>query len=118
MKIPRFAFSVALTSFLSAGFASAQTATYTFESSQWVLGATTPFLNMSPDNAPGLPTFRTSFTSSPTAGAFSVSTFAVNPLFSGQNLTQPAPPFPGNTLTVSLSQPIRSVHLDFQQLGV
>jgi hypothetical protein len=117
MRIPQFASSVALTLFLSAGFASAQKATYTFESSQWVLGATTPFLNMSPDIAPGLPTFRASFTSSPTAGAFSVGTFAVNPSFSGQNLTQPAPPFPGETLTITLSQPIRSVHLDFQQFA-
>jgi hypothetical protein len=117
MRIPQFASSVALALLLNAGFASAQTATYTFESSQWVYGATTPFLNMSPDNAPGLPTFRASFSSSPTAGAFSVSTFAVNPLFSGQNLTQPAPPFPGETLTITLSQPIRSVHLDFQQFA-
>ena len=117
MKYSRFVSSAALALLLDVGFACAQTATYTFESPQWVAGATTPFLNMFPDTAPGLPTFRASFTSSPTVGAFSVSTFAVNPLFSGQNLTQPAPPFSGETLTITLSRPIRSLHLDFQQFA-
>ena len=117
MKISQFVSSVALALMLDAGFASAQTALYTFESPQWVVGAPTPFLNMSPDSAPGLPTFRASFTSSPTAGAIIVGTLLVNPSFSGKDLYQPAPPFPGNTLTITVSQPIRSVHLDFEQFA-
>jgi hypothetical protein len=117
MKISEFVSSAVLAVLLEGGLASAQTAIYTFESPQWVVGAPTPFLNMSPDSAPGLPTFRASFTSSPTAGAFNVSTFALNPSFSGNNLFQGAPPFSGNTLTIAVSQPIRSVHLDFEQFA-
>ena len=117
MKVSQFVSSAALAVLLEGGLASAQTAIYTFESPQWVVGAPTPFLNVSPDSAPGLPTFRASFTSSPTAGAFNVSTFALNPSFSGNNLFQGAPPFSGNTLTITVSQPIGSVHLDFQQFA-
>jgi hypothetical protein len=117
MKISEFVSSAALAVLLEGGLASAQTATYTFESPQWVVGAPTPFLNMSPDSAPGLPTFRASFTSSPTVGAIIVGTLLVNPLFSGNDLYQPAPPFSGNTLTITVSQPIRSVHLDFEQFA-
>jgi hypothetical protein len=113
MKISQFVSISALALLLPAVSASAQTVTYTFEAPQWVVGADTPFLNMEPDSAPGLPIFRASFTSGPTAGKFGVSNFSVNPLFSGQNLTQLGLP-PGNALTITLSQPIRAVHLDFQ----
>jgi hypothetical protein len=117
MKISEFVSCAVLAVLLQGSLATAQTATYTFESPQWVAGAATPLLNMSPDSAPGLPTFRASFTSSPTFGATIVGSLLVNPSFSGKDLYQPAPPYTGNTLTITVSQPIRSVHLDFEQFA-
>jgi hypothetical protein len=116
MKISRYLLNTVLALSLAGGFACAQTATYTFDSPQWVLGAATPLLSMAPDSALGLPGFHASFTSSPSAGAFSIWTFSVNPAFSGQNLFQGGLP-PGDTLTITLSQPITSVHLDFEQFA-
>jgi len=119
MKISRISkplLAAVLTLSVNAGFAFVPTAIYTFDSSPWVVGATTPLLNMAPDTASGLPAFRASFTSSPTVGAFSVGTLRLNPSFSGNNLYQPGLP-PGETLTITLSQPINSVHLDFQQFA-
>jgi hypothetical protein len=96
--------------------AQGQTAIYTFDSPQWVVGSTTPLLNMVPDGGSGLPSFRASFTSYPSAGAFSIWTFILNPLFSGNNLGQGGLP-PGDTLNITLSQPVSAVHLDFEQFA-
>jgi hypothetical protein len=117
MKKFPFLHNAMLAVLLSSGVARAQTATYNFDSPQWVPGAATPLLNMAPDISVGLPGFRASFTSGPAAGGFSIGSFIVNnPSFSGQNLTQGGLP-PGDTLTITLNQPIKSVHLDFQQFA-
>ena len=108
--------SCSLALFLHALLAQAQTAIYNFDSPQWVLNSITPLLNMAPDAGSAPLGFKASFTSYPTAGAFSIWTFSLNPLFSGNNLGQPGNP-PGDVLTITLSQPIRSVHLDFEQFA-
>jgi hypothetical protein len=110
MKTSHLIFAM-LALLLQAALALAQTATYTFESPQWVLGNTSPFLDMSPDTAPGLPTFSASFTSSPDDGGFAVTGPWINPSFSGQTLVEYGPY--QDTLTITLSQPIKSVHMDF-----
>jgi hypothetical protein len=101
---------------LSAVLAQAQTAIYTFDSPKWVLNSTTPFLNMTPDGGSPPVGFAASFASSPTAAAFAIWTFAINPSFSGNNLGQPGNP-PGDVLTITLNQPISGVHLDFEQFA-
>jgi hypothetical protein len=101
---------------LTSNFARAQTASYTFESAAWALGNTAPFLNVAPDTASGLASFRASFTASPTSSAFAVGTFILNPAFTGKNLWQPGLP-PGDVLSIALNQSIRSVHLDFEQFA-
>lgn len=90
----------------------AQTVSYTFESSQFVASQTGPFLNKAPDS--GLPTFRASFTSSPGASAYFVSTTSFSPSFSGQSLVDGTfPPSNASTLTISLNTAIQDVQLDF-----
>jgi hypothetical protein len=107
--------------FLSAVFAQAQTARpatviYNFDSPQWVLNSTTPFLGMAPDAGSAPAGFMASFTSYPAASGFSIWNFVLNPSFSGNNLGQPGLP-PGDVLTITLSQPISAVHLDFEQFA-
>jgi hypothetical protein len=106
--------SCSLAVLLHAVLAPAQTAIYTFDSPQWVLNSITPLLNMAPDAGSAPLGFKASFSSYPTAGAFTIWTFALNPLFGGNNLGQPGLP-PGDVLNITVSQPIRSVHLDFEQ---
>lgn len=108
--------SCSLALLLQPVLAQAQTAIYTFDSPQWVVNSTTPLLTMAPDAGSAPLGFNASFTSYPTAGAFSTWTLALNPLFSGNSLGQPGLP-PGDVLNVTLSQPIRSVHLDFEQFA-
>jgi hypothetical protein len=108
--------SYSLALFLHAGFAQAQVAIYNFDSPQWVLNSITPLLTKAPDAGSAPLGFNASFTSYPTAGAFSIWNFTLNPLFSGNNLGQPGLP-PGDVLNITLSQPIRSVHLDFEQFA-
>jgi hypothetical protein len=92
--------------------AQAQTALYNFDPPKWVLNSSTPFLNKTPDGGSAPSGFTASFTS-PT-GAFSISAFVLNPAFSGNNLEDTAFPS-GDVLTITLSQPITGVHLDFAQ---
>jgi hypothetical protein len=115
MKTSRYISGAALAWLLGAGLACGQTATYSFDSAQWSAGASTPFLNMAPDTG-GLPALRATFRSSPTAGAYVIGAALVNPSFSGQCLYQPGP-YTGNTLTITLSLPVNSLHLDFAQHG-
>ena len=116
MKISQLVSSTVLLLTLGAGLACAQTATYTFDSAQWVLGTSTPLLNMAPDSASGLAGFRAGFTASPTAGGLIIGSGPLSVSFSGQYLYQPGPAV-GDTLTITLNQPIRSVHLDFAQFA-
>ena len=111
MKITRSLSGAAFCLFFGAGFTWAQTVTYNFDTSQWVLGATTPFLNMSPDTTSDPTTFQASFTSSGPA-QFAVTTAFGNPSFSGQVLIISS--FPDTpTLIITLSEPINSVQMDF-----
>ncbi len=89
---------------------SADTVTYTFGAPQFTIGQTTPLLNRAPNI--GSPTFLTSFTSSPSAGGFEISSFLPNPLFTGNSLVEPfGPPF--DTLTISFNMPVESVQFVF-----
>jgi len=98
---------------LSISGLAAQTFTYTFESSQFILGQTTPLLNKSPDV--GSPTFQAGFTSSPGANAFAVTGPTFPAPFSGQSLLNPgATP---NTLTISLNTAVQNVQVDFALLS-
>jgi len=108
--------SCSLALLLQAVLAQAQTAVYNFDSPQWALNSTTPLLAMPPDAGSAPLGFNASFTSSPTASAFSIWTFAINPVFSGNNLGQPGVP-PGDLLNITLNQPISHVHLDFEQFA-
>lgn len=90
-----------------------QTAIYTFESSQWVLGQSTPFLNKTPDI--GWSTLTANFTPGPGIPMTVVNT-AMSPSFSGKHLMQQGAPFDNansSTLAVSLSAPVNSVTVDF-----
>lgn len=91
--------------------AGAQTATYTFESAQFVPSTLSPYLNKTPDTGPA--GFLASFTSSPTATGFFVgSEAAPTSFFSGKYLMSPLGG-PVNTLTVTLNSPVSAVQLDF-----
>ncbi len=84
---------------------------YGFEAPQFIAGQTTPFLNVAPSAGPS--GFLASFVSSPSPDAFHIGTVLINPAFVGQNLMDVSLPGSSDTLTISLSQPVNSVRLDF-----
>jgi hypothetical protein len=83
------------------------TATFTFDSDP--ITATTPLNNIAPESGPA--TFNATFTSSPGAGDFEITTLQPNQLFSNNSLVEVNGPI--DTLTISFSQAIDSVSLDF-----
>jgi hypothetical protein len=90
-----------------------QTATYTFESPQWVVNQSSPFLNKTPDS--GWSALLANFTSGPGV-PMTVRNMALSPSFSGNCLMQlgvPGDNANSSTLTVSLSAPVNSVRVDF-----
>jgi hypothetical protein len=101
--------SVAACLFVSV--ANAQTATYTFESTQFVLNSPSPFLNKPPDS--GLNTFQASFTSSPNPTAFFVGGTQFPPTLTGKILMDGTGPAGGNTLRVSFNTPVNQVQFAF-----
>ncbi len=101
----------------SAERANAVTVTYTFE--QFTDAPTfpplggpivnfTPLLNVAPDSGPA--SFQANFTSSPNPAGFAVLNFQPNLLLSGNGLFTSVA---GNTLTITLNEPVVSVSLDF-----
>jgi hypothetical protein len=111
MKTSHSISSVVLALLLPAFSACAQSATFNFDSAQWVEGSVSPYLNMAPDTAQGFTNLRASFTSSPDQDAFGIHEFGINPSFSWLALLEYGSYF--DTLTVSLSEPVNSVSLDF-----
>jgi hypothetical protein len=87
-------------------------ALYTFE--QFSGLAFTPLVNVAPDSGPA--GFLATFTSSPAPTGFAVNPFQANGLFSGVSLIEPAFVV-GNTLSVTLNQPIFSVTTAFATNG-
>ncbi len=86
------------------------TVLYNFEAPQFSVSETAPLLNRAPNV--GLSTFRANFLPTYNNGTFSISpTLAVNPSFTGQILLGNG--FNTNTLTISLSQAVTDVALDF-----
>jgi hypothetical protein len=96
---------------LFVGTANSQTATYTFESVEFIPNSSSPFLNKAPDSGPG--SFLASFTSSPNPAAFFVGDLQFTSPFSGGFLMDGTGPAGGNTLRISLNMPVNEVRFDF-----
>jgi MYXO-CTERM domain-containing protein len=93
--------------------AKANLETYNFEGPKFTNNQSTPFSNLSPNI--GDASFLASFTSSPDAGGLQITNLAQNGLMQNQALSVADPASP-ETLTISLSQPVYSVSLDFAVL--
>ncbi len=87
---------------------------YTFEAPRFTVGQAIPMVNVAPNS--GDPSFLASFTSPTLGPVFRISPFQPNGLFSGNSLFEPTG-FAGNTLTITLNQPITSLSLVFATNG-
>jgi hypothetical protein len=94
--------------------ASADTVLYTFEGPQFTVGETTPLLNRSPNV--GSAAFQTTFTASPAAATFEITTFIPNVLFNGQSLFDGLGA-PTDPLTLTFNTPVDQIQFDFATNG-